>query len=118
MTESEPGRWLTVGTYQSNRPLNVRGRARGPTNLCSCDQTWSNGTKRDLVVESHGLNISLSAANGSSSSISHVLDSMSPSAVVSYPQVLQQLSTESSEEAKDSQVHAILSPGLKALDRF
>ena len=38
---------------------------------------------------------------------------MSQSAVVSYPQVLQQLSTESSEEAKDSQVNAILSQGLK-----
>jgi hypothetical protein len=35
---------------------------------------------------------------------------MSQSTVVSYPQVLGQLSTESSEEAKDSQVNAILSP--------
>ncbi len=38
---------------------------------------------------------------------------MSLSAVVSYPQVLQQLSTESSEKAKDSQVNAILSQGLR-----
>ena len=45
--------------------------------------------------------------------MSQILDSMSQSAVVSYPQVLQQLSTESSEEAKDSQVNAILSQGLK-----
>ena len=45
--------------------------------------------------------------------MSQILDSMSQSAVVSYPQVLQQLSTESSEKAKDSQVNAILSQGLK-----
>ena len=45
--------------------------------------------------------------------MSQILDSMSQSAVVSYPQVLQQLSTESSEEAKDSQVSVILSQGLK-----
>ena len=38
---------------------------------------------------------------------------MSLSADVSYPQVLQQLSTEKSQEAKDSQVNAILSQGLK-----
>ena len=45
--------------------------------------------------------------------MSQILDSMSQSAVVSYPQVLQQLSTESSEKAKDSQVSVILSQGLK-----
>ena len=45
--------------------------------------------------------------------MSQILDSMSQSAVVSYPQVLQQLSTESSEKAKDSQVNAILSQGLE-----
>ena len=49
--------------------------------------------------------------------MSQILDSMSQSAVVSYPQVLQQLSTESSEEAKDSQVNAILSQGLKHVVR-
>jgi hypothetical protein len=27
MTESEPGQWLTMGTYLSNRPLIVTGRA-------------------------------------------------------------------------------------------
>ena len=45
--------------------------------------------------------------------MSQILDSMSQPAVVSYPQVLQQLSTENSEEAKDSQVNVILSQGLK-----
>ena len=45
--------------------------------------------------------------------MSQILDLMPLSAVVSYPQVLQQLSTESGEKAKDSQVNVILSQGLK-----
>jgi len=38
---------------------------------------------------------------------------MSQSTVVSYPQVIQQLSPENSEKASDSQVSVILSQGLK-----
>ena len=45
--------------------------------------------------------------------MSRNLDSMSQSRVVSYPQVLEQLSTGSSERAKDSQVAGILSQGCK-----
>ncbi len=45
--------------------------------------------------------------------MSRILDSMSQSTVVSYPQVIQQLSPENSEKAKDSQVSVILSQGLK-----
>ena len=59
------------------------------------------------------LNISLSAANGSSSSMSRILDLMSQSTVVSYPQVLEQLSSENSEKAKYSQVNVILIQWLK-----
>jgi hypothetical protein len=57
--------------------------------------------KREVIVTSHRLNISLSAANGSSSSMSRILDSMSQSELtgVSYPQVIQQLSPENSEKA-------------------
>jgi len=45
--------------------------------------------------------------------MSQILDSMSQSTVVSYPQVIQQLSPENSEKASDSQVSVILSQGLK-----
>ena len=45
--------------------------------------------------------------------MSRILDSMSQSTVVSYPQVLEQLSTENSDKAKDSQVAVILSQGPK-----
>ena len=45
--------------------------------------------------------------------MSRILDSMSQSTVVSYPQVIQQLSPENSEKASDSQVSVILSQGLK-----
>jgi hypothetical protein len=45
--------------------------------------------------------------------MSRILDSMSQSTVVSYPQVIQQLSPENSEKAQDSQVTMIHSQGLK-----
>ena len=45
--------------------------------------------------------------------MSQILDSMSQSTVVSYPQVIQQQSPENSEKASDSQVSVILSQGLK-----
>ncbi len=48
----------TVGTYRWDRPLNARGRARvtAAIYLRGRDQTWSNGTKRDIAATTHRFN--------------------------------------------------------------
>jgi hypothetical protein len=70
---------------------------------CSCD--YNNPLTALITVYGHQrqnremlslqLNISLSAANGSSSSMSQILDSVSQPTVVSGPQAMRQLSLES-----------------------
>ena len=114
MTKSDPGRWQSVGTYRWNRPLNVRGRARvtAAIYLCGRDQTWSNGRGEKLSLPSTD-SIKAQRGQGRSSSMSRILDSMPQSTVVSYSQMVQQLSQESSEKAHDSQVTVILSLWLK-----
>ena len=62
----------------------------------------------DVAIE-----YSLSAANGSSSSMSRILDSMSQSTVVSSPPVTHQQSSRNSEKAPSGHVTVTLSHGLK-----
>ncbi len=73
---------------------------------------------RDAVVTTLRFNTSLGATNGSISSMSpiQVLGSMSHSSGVSYPQVMQQLSQESSDKVHDSKGTVILTMGLNRGD--
>jgi hypothetical protein len=87
-------------------------------NYLISDQTWSNGTKRDIVVTAHGFNTGSGRPRAVAQYVP-ILVSMSQSTVVSCPQVIQQLSPENNAKAHVSQVTLILSqtggaPGPRA----